>query len=388
MTGEGYSREPNFLLRVENLPTPISPYFHTLPDPAALKAALAAEGITGIVDIELFPFSSCSPTFCVRLSSPFRGRRRLVLRGSPQNRYVGVSQAKPQLASETLFFSMLSAAGVSVPDVCWEGRPLVVMATDKRTGRRVPFKFYAMSFLPGMPLDRAIAAARGKRRHQQIDEMARILAVLHSHKGASYGLLSPDGGSVEAFPDFRSYFTACLEWKLPLAKRLKANAVQVAIETVLKTDVPAILGSIERGRYRLTPALVLYDSVGGNMLSSGTRIGIIDVSTAGWYEPMMEFCSLLFSLNRVLLETDRGESFMTLFLRRYTAHGGKLPAIALLPEFLRILLLNDLFAAFLYFGNHRGADKRKKAPHIERLIYQTMGVRKPNWTSLVAAITI
>lgn len=361
--------------------------FHTLPTPEALGEALGRRGVRP-ARMRLFRFSSCSPTFCIDLAEPMAGRRRIVLRGRPQNLFEGVSHELPRLDSEIRFYRLAAASGVRVPAILWDGAVDSVAAADRRTGTAATFDFYGMGYAQGAAIDRCIVAADNARRLRLIDEVARIFAALHRNVGSSFGLLAPDGGALESLPDMAALMGRSLARKAATARQVGSTELAGRVDEVLK-GLPALYADAAASGWAPPPSLVLYDSVGGNMLCHGSRISIVDVSTAAWLDPVTELCALVFSLGPLVLEEVDGLTLLEHFFRRYRAWGGSLPEDpAMLRRLLAFYMFNDVLSAHLYFSQHRNEQKRAKAARLAGMAARLHGLLRspPGWAGLVGAV--
>lgn len=365
-----------------------SPNFVVLPTSEAVAASLGKIGFRRIKNISLFPFSSCNPTIRVELGESHEGNRIVVMRGKQQNDLFSPLYARPRLRSLEKDVYVLKAAheqAVTASRVLFGGTVFETTGIDKRSGKDRPFPFILTTYVPGMAADRKLRGGKPAERLYYLDRIARIYARLHTRSGKKFGAIDRDGRAAFGTDDFeaclRGYFGTYVEFGRQFGDHDLADALARFSDRV----IPACFGRLADSGHVPRSCLVYYDGFGGNMLIQGRRIGLVDPTTAGFFDPAVEFCAVVFGLRGTLLTRADGKSLWQVLVDRYRFHGGVLPANRVLPSLMQVLLVNLAAHNYVYLQTHRNEAKRKNGPAVKALTMKLMAA-KPTMTRLVAAI--
>ena len=333
-------------------------FFHTLPCVENLRDAVEDRFGQKVVHLELFKFSSCSVVYKINLKGANGKTNPIVARSTPQNPYWGTSLSKPQLESEIYSADLLRKNNIPTPKVLLDGQILNI----RGIGKDAYLPFFFMEFVEGEAGDRILLETKDPVKiNRLLKKIALIFAKIHNVKGEEFGLISSIGKTIDGNSNFQDYFAKLIKTKHAFLQKNNITASFDEIE--LKCNSALVLAQKEG--YQFNPTLGLYDLGGGNMLIDDENINVLDLSTCGWYETIMDFCGFYFSLGSFMdRKLDKDITADDLFKKYYTEFGGSLPDERIFDSLIKVFLYNELISFAIYSANHRSKLKNDKYPNI------------------------
>lgn len=363
-----------------------SPYFQLMPARENVVGRLRELGIRDVCDIQLFKFSSCTPAFCIELESSNGSPRRFVLRGEQQNDLLAMAPEERSIEKEIWMLKRIRDLGLDVPKVLFDGGVFSVPGYDRQGNPYSDFKFFLMEYVEGTAMDRRIKSAPVSERIRLLGRVAEIYARIHSVRGTVYGLVDCGGQAVGGHAGLREFLTGRLNTLAALMAQLGDERFASEICYFVEATVASLCADLEQSDYVPQPRLVLYDGFCGNMLIKGEAISLIDMATAGWLEPVTEFCAFLFPLKNMLLKRAGERRYWDHFTDAYCEHGGTLPPPELMARLLHVMFVDILVHQLIYLQESPAKDKQAKVGPLVRTVSSMMLARPRSIDDVVQVI--
>lgn len=340
-----------------------SPCFAFLPRRGDLVLSIERACGHRVRDIALFPFSSASPTFSIELS----GMDRVVVRGQQQNGVPFYPEAAQTLEKEIFVLRRVRDLGLDAPELLFDGETFSVpgLAADGSEGP--DFRFFLTGYVDGIAVDRKFDAMDRAARPGLIDRIAAVYARLHAEPVAAYGTFDGRGAVIAGLADLDDFLVRQFADKRDLLAEMGEEALATRAADFARNIVPEVCAGLRKAGYRARPCLVLLDASHGNMMTTDDRLNLIDFDLAGYFEPMMELCTFVFTFGKRLLERHDGQRLWDRFLVAYRLHGGRLPPGQWLDRLLQVLMADAVLHDLIHKKCHRSPEKRAKADDIRRI---------------------
>ena len=338
-----------------------SPYFPVMPSHTQLVSKLEAILGVSVAGVELFPHSSCTPAFRAQLDSPYKGRRQLVIRGEQQNDMLVTEPAERSLEKEMWTLNRVRQLGIGVPALLAEEDVFCVPAYDVNGDKQSDFRFFLMEFAEGVAIDRRIIESSPKERRRLLARVAEIYATVHAVTGSAFGLADSNGRTVSGHRCLEDFLNALLQRKADLADQLISENLGAHVRRFCDREIGVLQELLKKDGYQPVPRLVFYDGFAGNMLIDGDAITMIDMALAGFFEPLTEFCTVIYSLKSILFSENDSDSEWEQFLQAYRSHGGQLPPTHILVRLMHIMCVNLMLHNAIYCRSFQDAGRQSQS---------------------------
>ena len=154
----------------------------------------------------------------------------------------------------------------------------------------------------------------------------------------------------------------------------------------MKDKINLLNYGLKNSRYSPQISLVLFDGSAGNMLIKDQNIQIIDLASAGYFEPLTDFCAHFFCMKDILILNYKGKMFWDHFVESYKVNGGRLPPEPYLTQLFHIINVFFLCEAIVVYKTHTGLDKREKTKELMDSLRRVMSLTSPNISDIAKAL--
>ena len=373
MIGEVCLWQLIFYLRCKKVDRFHSKYFKVLPKKSEILSKLSTLEIGKVSDIFLFKYSSCSAVFCVEIIDKKNEKKKIVIRGEQQNGNTQHSVSVYSLEKEILVFKQMQNLGLNVPEVLLNSKIHSVPGYDKDGTYIRDFNFYLMSYLDGIAIDKKINSVNYAEKIFWLNKISKIMAKVHSVKGHEYGFIDQYNKASFQTNSLEGFLNAIHNNSVKLLLENIGDDFAYEVDIFMKNKNKSLSHELKNSGYSPQISLVLFDGSAGNMLINDNNIQFIDLASAGYFEPLTDFCAHFFCMKDILMLNYNGKILWDYFVESYKSHGGKLPPEPYLTKLFHIINVYFLCDAIVVYKTHSGLDKREKT---KKLIDSTRRVMK------------
>lgn len=339
--------------------TPQNDNFRYLPDNTTLRNKLIEIGFKNPSNLEIFPYSSCSPTYS--FLSRLKGKdanQRYVLRLNSQYSLSQITQSKPSLIQELKVFNLLNSVKVKTPELVTN---LELLETKNNN-----HEFYVSTFVPGVAIDKYLGNLNLEGQLEIFSKISDIYSSIHTIRQPEYS--SIDRNNEFIYKDFFNYFQGLVDNFEKLIRLNFGKSLSKKYHNYIHYYGLNVLKSAEKGGYVFEPSLVLYDSSAGNMLCNKKEVYMIDYSSAAYSEKLMEFVSMFFILRNNFSLKFNDNTIWDFFLNQYQMHGGTLPDRKYILPIIKVFLVNHIVSVKIYYSNHLNPLKNQMSKKFNDLL--------------------
>ncbi len=373
MIGEVYLWQLIFYLRCKKVDRFQSKYFKVLPKKSEILSKLSNLEIDKVNDIFLFKYSSCSAVFCVEIIDKNNEKKKIVIRGEQQNGNTQDSFSVYSLEKEIQIFKKMQKLGLNVPEILFNSEIHSVPGYDKDGKYVRDFNFYLMSYIDGIAIDKKMNSVNYDEKIYWLDKISKTMAKVHSVKGYEYGFIDEYNKASFKTNSLEGFLNALHNTSVKLLLKNIGDEFANEVDIFMKNKNKSLSHELKNFGYSPQISLVLYDGSAGNMLIKDDNIQFIDLASAGYFEPLTDFCAHFFCMKDILMLNYNGKMLWDYFVESYKVHGGKLPPEPYLTKLFHIINVYFLCDAVIVYKTHSGLDKRKKT---KKLIDSTRRVMK------------
>jgi hypothetical protein len=344
-------------------------YFRNLPSNKVLKEKLEYILNCKILSINLFPYSSCSPTFRIRYMTN-NIVSDIVLRGNPEYHNSVVGSYKPTIKKEIIVHNILLSNNINTATPLNDGEIYKIYLNSSSSSC---FEFFLLSFVKGSAIDKNYKINSNYEIY--FKRIAKAYYNLHNIYNSQYGIIGDNGSIINPFKNLEDYIFDMLNQK----EALLYNNLETDLYEIYKKHVSNQLSFIysSKNDFKVCkPVLVIYDSSAGNMLFYNNTISMIDLGSTGYFHPIMDFCAFYLTFSSIFFDINHKYNAFKKFINHYKDYGGYLPDQEIFDRLFHIFIINHILSAMIYFKNHRDRNKIKKYELFKRILcnllnYQT-----------------
>ena len=363
-----------------------SKYFNILPKKSEILSKLSKLEIGKINDIFLFDYSSCSAVFCVKVLDKNNNEKKIVIRGEQQNGNTQYPKTIYSLEKEIKVFEQMLRLGLNVPKVLFNSKIYSVPGYDQEGKKVKDFNFYLMSYVDGIAVDKKLNAVNNEEKLYLLNKISEIMAKVHSIKGQEYGFIDQYNNASFQTESIDGFLNALQRITVKLLKENIGDDFANEVNIFMKNKVIPLRNNLKNSGYSPQISLVLFDGSAGNMLIKDQNIQIIDLASAGYFEPLTDFCAHFFCMKDILILNYKGKSFWDHFVESYKAHGGILPSEPHLTQLFHIINVYFLCDAIIGYKTHSGSNKREKTNDLIKATRRVMSLVSPNISDIAKAL--
>ena len=363
-----------------------SKYFKVLPKKSEILSKLSELKIGKINDIFLFDYSSCSAVFCVKVLDQNNNEKKIVIRGEQQNGNTQYPKTIYSLEKEIKVFEQMLRLGLNVPKVLFNSKIYSVPCYDQEEKKVKDFNFYLMSYVDGIAVDRKLNAVNDEEKLYWLNKISEIMVKVHSIKGQEYGFIDQYKNASFKTSTIDGFLNALHSVTIKLLEENIGGDFSREVNIFMKDKINLLNYGLKNSRYSPQISLVLFDGSAGNMLIKDQNIQIIDLASAGYFEPLTDFCAHFFCMKDILILNYKGKMFWDHFVESYKVNGGRLPPEPYLTQLFHIINVFFLCEAIVVYKTHTGLDKREKTKELMDSLRRVMSLTSPNISDIAKAL--